>query len=486
MVNPSASYQQASPLPSGDSRPPRALRLWAALLALASVAVFASSWQFTLLGWDDDINVLQNPLVRLPVATGLWRIFTGFFSTDYYPLTYLSLAADHWLWGGNLAGYHVTQTLLHGVNVFLVALLAWRWTQSTGVALTVAAWWAWHPVQVETVAWLAERKNVLGTCFVLLAWLAYLHNDRRGRLWALALFTGAVLSHALVIVLPVLLIADELRRGTTWRETWRRTWLLFLPAAFAALMRVVGHGKSGQLTSPFRTGGEGALTMIKVVGDYLTALVWPVGLSNHYTVTAVTDATGVWVTALWAALGLVWWWQARDTRRWTVFAAIWFLVALAPVLQFVPHPTLRADRYLYLAALGPLVLAAVALNRRPRWLAVVGPVATAALLCGTLAYLPVWRDAKSLWTDCTAKNPRDVVAHFSLAGCAVTEQDWPTAEHHLREAVRLKPSFAEAHERLGGVLAAQGRYAEARRELERALELKPHLTEARDNLRLLP
>jgi Flp pilus assembly protein TadD len=108
-----------------------------------------------------------------------------------------------------------------------------------------------------------------------------------------------------------------------------------------------------------------------------------------------------------------------------------------------------------------------------------------ALLALTWLRIPDWRDAKTLWSDCLAKNPRDALARFSLAGCAVTGHDWPLAERHLREAVQLRPDFAEAHERLGGVLAMQGKHDEARRELSRALELKPHLKEARHNLRLL-
>ena len=114
-------------------------------------------------------------------AAGLKQIFTAPFSTDYYPLTYISLAIDHVVWRGQFFGYHVTQTLLHGANVFLVVLLVWRWTETLGVALLAGAWFGWHPVQVETVAWIAERKSVLGA-LLFLARLAGL--PQRGRLEA--------------------------------------------------------------------------------------------------------------------------------------------------------------------------------------------------------------------------------------------------------------------------------------------------------------
>ena len=189
---------------------PRRVIVAAVLLGLLTVALFAPTWNDQMLGWDDDENVLHNPLVVMPPAAGLIRIFTAPFSTDYYPLTYISLAIDHVVWRGHFFGYHVTQTLLHGANVFLVVLLVWRWTETLGVALLAGAWFGWHPVQVETVAWIAERKCVLGTFFFLLAWLAYLKagDSERGKRWrlaALGLFLLAALTHALVIVMPALL-----------------------------------------------------------------------------------------------------------------------------------------------------------------------------------------------------------------------------------------------------------------------------------------
>jgi len=475
-VKSAALYQQPGPLPSDDS-----IRRWAFALAVFAFLLYARTWPFEMLFWDDNENVLLNPLVLSPNLAGLKRLFTTIFSTDYYPLTYLSLAFDHFLWGGKFFGYHVTQTLLHALNVFLVVLLARRWTGAVVPAVIAGAWFAFHPVQVETVAWIAERKNVLGTAFFLLSWLAYLRDDERGRLWALLAFTAAALSHALVIVMPALLIAYELIvRRARLADAMRRTWLFFVPAAFAAAMRVAGHAESGQLATPFRNATEGVLTMTAVTGQYLNSLVWPAALSNHYTVTAVTRFTdpSILITVAWL---LAWLLVAQREPRWSLFAALWFLIALAPVSQLVPHPTLRADRYLYIAALALFVLLAQLITSK-RLLAVATVLALLAL---TWLRIPDWRNGKTLWSDCLAKNPRDVVALYSLSGCTVTENDWPTAERHLREAVYLKPNFAEAHERLGGVLATQGKRAEARRELERALALKPHLEEARHNLRLL-
>jgi hypothetical protein len=466
----------------------------ALILGLLTVALFARTWNHQMLFWDDDENVLQNPLVVMPVAAGFKLIFTAPFSTDYYPLTYISLALDHWVWRGHFFGYHVTQTLLHGLNAFLVVLSVWRWTKTSIVALLAGAWFAWHPVQVETVAWIAERKNVLGTCLFLLAWLAYLRIEAgkpsavRWRLTALALFILAVLAHALVIILPALLLVYEISvRRQKISEGLRRTWLFFLPAGFAALMRVLGHAQSGQLSSPFRNSVEGVLTMTKVVGEYLDTLFWPARLSNHYLVTA-TDSVGnpgVIVTLVWLAAWVVLVWRGRTLRRWSVFGFAWFLICLAPVLQIVPHPTLRADRYLYVAALGIFVVVAQWLEKKRVILIIAGPLSGVCLIGLTLARIPDWHDPKTLWSDCVSKNPRSAVGYYSLAGCSINESDWPTAARYLEKTIALKPDFAEAHERLGAVYLMQNKEAEARAELQRSLALKPQLTEARHNLMLL-
>jgi hypothetical protein len=491
-------YQQTSPLPSdhapGEPGPiPRRVIVTALLLGLLTVALFAPTWNYQMLGWDDDENVLRNPLVVMPPAAGLKQIFTAPFSTDYYPLTYISLAIDHVVWRGQFFGYHVTQTLLHGANVFLVVLLVWRWTETIGVALLAGAWFGWHPVQVETVAWIAERKSVLGAFLFLLAWLAYLKagDSERGRRWrltALGLFVLAALTHALVIVMPALLITYELcLRRTRFTEALRRTWLFFVPTAFAAVLRVLGHAQSGQLVRPFRSVTEGILTMTKVVGEYLNTLFWPTQLSNHYTVTTAKSLanTGVLMALLlfivWAAL-LLW---ERPLRRWSVFAMAWFFICLAPVLQIVPHPTVRADRYLYVAALGVFVLVALLLNKNRPVFATVGPLSAVCLVGLTLARIPDWHDPKTLWTDCVKKNPRSAIGYYSLAGCAIGEKDWRTAELQLRKCIALKPDFAEAQARLGAVCLLEGKNADAREHLERALALNPQLAEAQHNLAVL-
>jgi len=472
---------------------PQRVLVAAALLGLLTVALFAPTWNHQMLYWDDDENVLRNPLVVMPPAAGLKQIFTAPFSTDYYPLTYISLAIDHMVWRGQFFGYHVTQTLLHGANVFLVVLLVWRWTETLGVALLAGAWFGWHPVQVETVAWIAERKCVLGTFLFLLAWLAYLkaNDSERGKRWrlaALGLFLLAALTHALVIVMPGLLIAYELcLRRTRVTVALRRTWLFFVPTVFAAVLRVIGHAQSGQLVRPFRSVTEGILTMTKVVGQYLDTLFWPTQLSNHYTVTTAESLAdkGVVVTVLWFVVWAVILWRARSMRHWSAFALAWFLICLAPVLQLVPHPTVRADRYLYVAALGVFVLVALLLHKNRTAFVTVGPFSAVCLVGLTLARIPDWHDPKTLWTDCVNKNPRSAIGYYSLAGCAVRLQDWPTAEAQLRKCTDVKPDLAEAQARLGAVCLLEGKYGDAREHLERALALNPDLAEARHNLAVL-
>jgi tetratricopeptide (TPR) repeat protein len=452
----------------------RRLHQLAFVLAVLTLLLFIPTWQHKMLFWDDNVNVLENPLVLAPGLPGLKKIFTSIFSTDYYPITYISLAIDHWLWRGNFMGCHVTQTLFHALNAALVLILVHRWTKNLTAGAIVACWFAWHPVQVESVAWIAERKNVLGTCFVLLAWLAY----PRRRLLALGCFTLAALSHALVIVMPALLILYEVCiERTRFSDAVRRTWLFFVPAAFAALMRVLGHQASSQLASNFASAWDGARTMFQALGEYLSSLVAPVRLNNFYV--ERPSATGLFLAAGWT---IAWVLAIGRERRWGWFALGWFLTALLPVLQLVPHPTIRADRYLYSAMLGPLILVAMLLPARA--LKIVGAAGAIAFAALTVGRLPAWKDGKTLWMDSVTKDPHSAIAHYSVAGYEIGANNLTAAEQHARRAVELNPRFAEAQERLGAVLLLGGKPDEARQHLAAALKLNPALPDVRRNLEL--
>jgi hypothetical protein len=468
----------------------RRIRWLMLILAVSTVALFAPTWRQQMLYWDDDVNVLQNPLVTQPGLAGLKTIFTSIFSTDYYPITYISLALDHALWHGRFAGYHVTQTMLHALNAALVLALVWRWTKNVPVAVVVAVGFAWHPIQVESVSWIAERKNILGTCFILLAWLAYLRSETepRWRLVALVLFLLGALSHALVIILPLLLWLYEFAvHRASWMNAFRRTWLFLVPAGFAAVMRVLGHHNSRQLDPNFPSRMSTLLSMTKVLGEYLNTIFHPVSLNNSYFERFVHDpwTPGVWITVVWLAAWLVAIWLGREHRRWIAFGLGWFLISLLPVLQLVPHPTVRADRYLYSAILGPLLTVALLLSRRPVLLKTAGVLAALSLAGLTLARIPDWQNSRTLWTDSVAKDPESPMAHYSLAGCLIGDHDLSGAEKQARLAIELKPGFAAAHERLSSLLLVEGHVEEAREHAERALALDPHLYEARHNLALI-
>jgi len=245
--------------------------------------------------------------------------------------------------------------------------------------------------------------------------------------------------------------------------------------------------------------------MTKVLGEYLRSLVWPLALNNHYTERGVTSLKDIGF--LFGLICIVVWVAVSWRSRWSLFAGVWFLICLAPVLQLVSHPTLRADRYLYVAALGIFWTVAAGLweghscpertsassvepsrqecRSHNRTCLVVGIVFAVGLLGLTWSRVPVWHDARSLWSDCVAKNPNSVVGHFSLAGGYIRQRDWPAAETELRLTLALREGFAEAQARLGGVLLMQGKRKEARQHLQRALELDPSLSEARENLALL-
>jgi tetratricopeptide (TPR) repeat protein len=194
---------------------------------------------------------------------------------------------------------------------------------------------------------------------------------------------------------------------------------------------------------------------------------------------------GIWAAIAWIAVWASAIWGLRDQRRWTLFALGWFLAALLPVLQLVPHPTVRADRYLYSAMLGPLLVFVLVLEKRPDLFKIVGLASAIALAGCTLARIPAWQNGRTLWTDSVTKNPRSAMGHYSLAGCLIADHDWQGAEAHARQAVELNPRFADGQERLGTILLVLNHPIEAREHLERALALNPQLPDARHNLELI-
>ena len=449
--------------------------------------------------WDDDDYVSNNLTLRS--AEGLRSIWLDPAATpQYYPLVHTSFWIEYRLWGLEPAGYHITNILLHAGG----AIVLWRilLLLSVPAAWLGAAIFAVHPVHVESVAWITERKNVLSGVFYLSAMLTYLPfalhapqgawHGRQVRRYAVAgaLFVLALLSKTVTASLPaaLLLLIVWKRQRIQFRDLWPLL-PLFVVGATMALVTVwlerhhVGaQGVDWQL-SPL----ERCVIAGRALWFYAHKLVWPMNLAFNYPrwQVDVTDPAQV-AYPLAAVATIVALWVARHRiGSGPLVAVLLFAGTLLPALGFFDVFPMRysfvADHFQYLASIGLIALGVSAGARlleqwAPKQASVARAIAaTLVLMLATLTWRQshIYADHETLWRDTVQKNPASWMGHTSLGALLGRRGALGEAERHYREAVRLNPDFGIARINLGGLLANQGRFDEAIPHMREAVRLEP-------------
>ena len=494
---------------------------WLVALLVAEVVVIAffPAFRAGFVSWDDDTYFLNNPYYRGLGPAQLRWMFTV-TSGHYMPLTWLTHGLDYVLWGMRPAGYHVINVVLHALAAAAAYVVALRVLAAAvapeplgarRLAAAVAALlFAVHPLRVESVAWITERRDVLCGLFFLLAVVCYLRavegdtRPRRGWYWsAVALAALALLSKAMAVTLPlVLLLLDvyPFRRLGPWRWTRRDVWLekipFFVLSAAAAVMAIVAQRSVGTL-SDLRALGVFERLGLAAYGlvFYADKTLVPFRLAPLYeapydyaTLTAWFAGSAVVVVA--AAVALV-----RVRRRWpgVVAAAAAFVVMLLPVLGLVHFGLhVAADRNTYFAGLAPAMLAGGVVLRGLRGASSPGAArATGAVALAVVVVLAaltwrqstVWHDSRTLWDHALRVSPSSI-AHAKVGVLLDEEGRTEEAIVHFREAVRLNPDNAYAHNNWGIALGSVWRFDEAIAHFEAALGVKPTYAEAQQNLAL--
>src|SRR5438132_9717619 len=416
-------------------------------------------------------------------------------------------------------GYHLTILLLHAANsvvfffvVHRILTLAQPSPSERGHALAVAAGFAAlvfaiHPLRVESVAWVTERRDVLSGLFYLSAILMYLRaceRGARGRGWywaAVGLFAGALLSKSMVVNLPfVLLILDvyPLRRlgGFVgwWSEPARRIYIEKIPfvllAAAASAIAVMAQSSVHAAASLAQLSVPGRLAVAAYgLGFYPRKMVVPVNLSPLYELPRTVDPMAPPFILSYALVLAIMAIVLALRRRVPGLPAAWvaYVVVLLPVLGIVQSgPQIAADRYTYLAGLGGAILAGAGLlSTWRRWPPFVLTGLTVVLLSGlgTLTWnqVEVWHDSEKLWTHALAIDPKTSMAQFGLGRLRADQGKPAEAIEHYRQALNIKPDYGAAHYNWGVVLGQQGKPAEAIEHYRQALQMNPNSAEAHNN-----
>lgn len=550
-----ASIESAEPT-SGDPELPssdrdragvRTSRLWligGAVLVAAAVLVYLPAMNYDFVGWDDDINILGNEAVSSPDGLSvIWSDLARKKGMPNYPMFYTSLWLDYRLWGAEPGGYHATNVVLHAINCLLVMLLLHALGLSRAVSWIVALFFALHPAQVESVAWITERKNVLSATFYLTAFLLYVRYLKAGRktfyglaflAYVLALLgkTSSITLVASLFLADILLLAARERRTRSALLLAAARQVPFIGAGIAASVWLISAEGSPMLEVAFL---DRILISCAAVWFYIMKLVVPIDLIPVYPRWSVDTSDILWWLPLiglgLTALAVLRWWAKIDRR--VLWCLGHFAVTLLPMLGLVEFGyndySFVADRYVYLACIGLFAIAvlgaergfgsAPVLRRKGAGLTAAGLACAVVLATLTAHQIRIWRNSDELWTYTAGKNPsswtaqhnygnvlymkgrrREALSHWwecvrlqtlfptaqmKIALTLRDEGDLVAAEEFLRSVIRQFPKnqmIPMYHALLGDVLALRGKVSEAVLVLQQTLNAAPGTIMARDRL----
>lgn len=460
---------------------------------------------------DDNAYVTANPMVRdgLSAKGVLWAVRTP-RTANWHPVTWLSHMVDVSLFGMNPAGHHLTSLLLHALNSLLLFFLFRDMTGQALPSALTAALFALHPLHVESVAWIAERKDLLSTLFMILTLWGYREYVRRPggiRYLGIIVWYGlALMSKPMAVTLPfVLLLLDfwplgrvaslPVRDADPDRVRSGRSLILekaplFAMALGACIITWQAQERAGAIANDWFPLTQRVANAIVSYVLYLEKMAWPVNLAIFYPhpgplpLFKVLSAGIFILTVTLAAI------RVAGRFPWIVVGWLWFLGMLVPVIGIVQvGGQAMADRYTYFPLVGiafAFSWSGAALARRWRRgrpvLAVLACLWMAGLCVATHAQVARWHDSVRLFTHSLSATRDNALAHMALADALADQNRIEQARRHYRRAIELAPDLAAAHNNLGNMLRRSGRLEEAEAAYRAALKLKPGGFLARMNL----
>jgi len=517
-------------------------RLAVLLLVAATLLAFAPILDTGFVDYDDDVYVSANAHIQKPIDAGsLQWALTSFYASNWHPVTWLSHMIDWRAYGPKPLGHHLTSLLVHLASVLVLFFALERMTGAPGRSAFAAALFAVHPLHVESVVWLAERKDVLCALFWFLSIAAYASWTQAPRLslrLAVVLFAAlALMSKPMAVTLPVTLLLLDFWPLSKARSRPATAALhdkapLFLLSAVTAWLTVIAQhaGRSISTIAAYPIEQRVGNAVVATV-TYLVKMFWPVQLAVFYPHPGGTlppwKIIGAAVVLVLITLAAV---RLRRAKPYLLFGWLWYLVTLLPVIGLVQVGEQgMADRYTYIPLVGIFValswgandllgsLSARGIRRDQTRIAMAAGIAVVLILIGVARFqVRFWKDGESLFTRALVVTERNDVAHAHLGVLRGREGRLEEANAHFREALRIRPSSALAHldlgtnliqlkktdealvefrvasrldpndprihTNLGGILERQGKLDEARSHFEEALRLDASFTAARIGL----
>ncbi|HEY1489972.1 MAG TPA: tetratricopeptide repeat protein [Verrucomicrobiae bacterium] len=499
------------------SNPPSAFfqpRFIALLLALVTLAIYLPVLHNGFVNYDDDDYVTNNRVVKNGLTpAGIHWAFTTFHAANWHPVTWLSHMLDCQLFGLNPAAHHFVNALIHSANAALLFLLLLRLTNLARPSLIVAALFAWHPLHVESVAWVAERKDVLSTCFALLALLSYTryaqsvtsdkwqvtsHGQNASPVtrhpspdywFALVFFALGLMAKPMLVTLPLVLLLldfwplERFRNSTTQRLLVEKI-PFFLLAAGSCVLTFLA-----QRAEAVRTLKQVSLSLrlenaVVAGATYLFQIFWPVNLAVFYPMPEKIAPAAIFISAMALILISLLVWLGRKNCPCLITGWLCFLGTLVPVIGLVKvGDAAHADRYTYFPAVGIFITVVFGIWSRLKRSSAqkIFTVASGAALviCFALTehQLPFWRDSEALFRRSLAVTGENPLASFNLDVAVDTN-----GEAMFRNAIVVTKNNPTAHLNLGAALESKGKTDEALAEYREALRLDPQMFEAANDI----
>ena len=425
------------------------------IIVIANIFLYIQTRDHFFSNYDDDRYVFKNAMIKEVNAENVKEMFTKTYFRNYQPLVHLSYALDYKIFGMNPKGFHLTNIILHIVNSLLVFLFAFLLLKDDRSALIIALIFSVHPIQVESVAWVAERKGLLCALFYIPALIAYIQHLRRQKLWLYLLtmffFICAILSKPTAITFPIILILiDYYEERLTSRKLIEKV-PYFLVAGVFTLMIIHAQGTVGmKMYDGFSTVISSIFFKFYTIAFYAGKLMVPVELSVHYIYPSGFSYASFEFAVSIAVIGALILYIKNFSRisRTINFGILFFVAGIIPVLRIVPvGDTFAAERYMYVPMIGFFIAFIAALkpviskHERLRRLLVASGVLYLLVLSGvTFTRAKIWKHDFMLWSDVLENDPDNGRAHYNVGYIYYGRSEMEKARHEFKLSLETMPN----------------------------------------------
>ncbi|MGA2243603.1 MAG: tetratricopeptide repeat protein [Verrucomicrobiota bacterium] len=487
------------------------------LLVLVTLLAYLPILRNGYVNFDDQDYVTENSMVKQGLTwQGFLWAFDSWHASNWHPLTWLSHMADCDVFRLNPGGHHLVNLLFHAANAWLLFVLWRRLTGLTWPGAVVAALFAWHPLHVESVAWVSERKDVLGTFFALLALLSYVRwaKDASGTVqrrffWlAVVMFAFSLLSKPMAVTLPLVMLLldfwplgrlamDPLAAGVGatasawggWKRLTAEKWPFFLLSLASCVVTILAQRAEAIVPLAKYSLVLRLENVFTAYAAYLGKTVCPIHLAVFYPLIRPGLPAVALSAALLAAISALVWWRVK-AQPYLAVGWLWFLGTLVPVIGVLQvGDQAMADRYTYFPLIGIFFGAVFGLKdlarRAPwlnRWLAAAAVLALVGCLAGTELQLRYWRNSETLFTHALEVTPDNATARLNLGEAFQEQNRAENAVTNYQRSLELQPGQFEIYNNLGRLFNDQGETAKALDYCRTAVELNPRSSQSHNGL----